>query len=338
MLVNCPKCGFSQPKDRYCASCGVDMDNFKRAPEPLVKALVTSPAFLIGVTFAVVIASVAYIRVKQGEEITSRARMLRSGPVIVSQPTAPPATPPTMAEAASQTAPDAEVRAADIAPAATSAPTEAPAAAPANKMIASEDTKTPAGGSAPVVEKHLTVTATYAEVDKRALETLKEISQQSGQFTDFGDFKSGAIPDLAQHLGAATGIKILQKVVKNYDAKSLQQQWFSGSHGGAEDEVGLQTMVVLEPLTDTKVHGEIELLRALHEQGVDGIIKKSYPISGFDLPQKWGWMVILELPRTPQTAEDDFNPDGLLRLFKSDRFQKKETEFTLFLDFDTRSQ
>lgn len=29
MLINCPRCGFSQPNDQYCAQCGVDMATYK---------------------------------------------------------------------------------------------------------------------------------------------------------------------------------------------------------------------------------------------------------------------------------------------------------------------
>lgn len=31
MMINCPKCGFNQPKDEFCANCGVDMDVFGTA-------------------------------------------------------------------------------------------------------------------------------------------------------------------------------------------------------------------------------------------------------------------------------------------------------------------
>lgn len=36
MLLNCPRCGFSQPKDQYCAQCGVDMISFKPKEAPLL--------------------------------------------------------------------------------------------------------------------------------------------------------------------------------------------------------------------------------------------------------------------------------------------------------------
>ncbi len=40
MMINkCPKCGFGQPQDQYCAKCGVDMTAYKAPPQPLMKKL-----------------------------------------------------------------------------------------------------------------------------------------------------------------------------------------------------------------------------------------------------------------------------------------------------------
>ncbi len=47
MMVNCPKCGFSQPKDRYCASCGVDMVAFRPAQKPLMTRLLQNTSVQI---------------------------------------------------------------------------------------------------------------------------------------------------------------------------------------------------------------------------------------------------------------------------------------------------
>jgi hypothetical protein len=33
-MIDCPKCGFYQPKDRYCAKCGIDMEQFYVKPKP----------------------------------------------------------------------------------------------------------------------------------------------------------------------------------------------------------------------------------------------------------------------------------------------------------------
>jgi hypothetical protein len=56
MLINCPRCGFSQPQDQYCAQCGIDMQKFKRKEDPfLIKffksAIVQVVALLVATFF-----------------------------------------------------------------------------------------------------------------------------------------------------------------------------------------------------------------------------------------------------------------------------------------------
>ena len=38
-LRTCPKCGFTQPPDRFCANCGVNMDTYKPAPPSILNRL-----------------------------------------------------------------------------------------------------------------------------------------------------------------------------------------------------------------------------------------------------------------------------------------------------------
>lgn len=40
-MISCPKCHFQQPKDQYCAKCGVDMGNYK-PPRPSLGQMVTT--------------------------------------------------------------------------------------------------------------------------------------------------------------------------------------------------------------------------------------------------------------------------------------------------------
>lgn len=59
MMVNCPKCGFSQPKDRYCASCGVDMVAFRPAQKPLMTRLLQNTSIqILALVVAVVVLGV----------------------------------------------------------------------------------------------------------------------------------------------------------------------------------------------------------------------------------------------------------------------------------------
>lgn len=47
-MMNCPKCGFDQPVDQYCAKCGVDMAKAQRKSSGL-RGLLKNPAAIAGV-------------------------------------------------------------------------------------------------------------------------------------------------------------------------------------------------------------------------------------------------------------------------------------------------
>lgn len=46
-MMDCPRCGFSQPKDRYCANCGLDNETYEARPTPPLKKLSRSPYLYI---------------------------------------------------------------------------------------------------------------------------------------------------------------------------------------------------------------------------------------------------------------------------------------------------
>ncbi len=62
MLVNCPKCGFSQPKDKYCAACGIDMESFKPKQDPFLKRFLDN--IWVQITGLVVLVVSAYVFIK----------------------------------------------------------------------------------------------------------------------------------------------------------------------------------------------------------------------------------------------------------------------------------
>lgn len=50
-MIDCPRCGFTQPPDRYCANCGIDMEHYKAPQKPLLTRLSSSPWFYIFLIF-----------------------------------------------------------------------------------------------------------------------------------------------------------------------------------------------------------------------------------------------------------------------------------------------
>lgn len=43
MLINCPKCNFSQPKETYCAKCGIEMDAYLPEKKPFFISFIKNP-------------------------------------------------------------------------------------------------------------------------------------------------------------------------------------------------------------------------------------------------------------------------------------------------------
>jgi hypothetical protein len=63
MLINCPRCGFSQPKDQYCASCGVNIETYVPVKPSVWKKVFSSTApqvFLV----VVVALGISYYTIK----------------------------------------------------------------------------------------------------------------------------------------------------------------------------------------------------------------------------------------------------------------------------------
>lgn len=60
MIIECPKCKFSQPQDVYCAQCGIDMATFKAPEEPTLKRVLQSPLFGMTLVFIGISAGVYF--------------------------------------------------------------------------------------------------------------------------------------------------------------------------------------------------------------------------------------------------------------------------------------
>lgn len=63
-MMNCPKCGFHQPKDRFCASCGVDMQAYVPKQKSFLNRLLTNWILHLSVILILVGSLTLYIREK----------------------------------------------------------------------------------------------------------------------------------------------------------------------------------------------------------------------------------------------------------------------------------
>jgi hypothetical protein len=75
MMVNCPKCGFSQPQDQYCASCGVDMLTFKPAQKSFLIRMATNTLLQMAVVSITIFVVFAYVRERDHKNNLARLEL-----------------------------------------------------------------------------------------------------------------------------------------------------------------------------------------------------------------------------------------------------------------------
>lgn len=352
MLINCPKCGFSQPKDRYCASCGVDMDHFRPTAPPVWKKVLSNPFLHVGFIFVLVFGAILFIRQQQRAELLARVEYLKGGPVLVerqqtvtatqssegtettsdmsaenaSSPQAPPDIPQPLAAGAFQAA----TTAADAASARSEIPSATVPAGTQTTLAAA----TTAGVSRPIK-----MIVTYAEVDVNTLNTWFDEMRAAGQLRPFDNVMMGPLNQAANKIRAASNFKSLQKIERTIDMTNPTSEWFAGTHHGGDPdtEMGLFSSLTLLENANGLLRGEVEIQRAFRDP--KDLTKAMDRVSfggPFELNAGTAYLMAGLIPR--QYVADlpqDQNPDAFLSLFKSSAFINRQTEFTLLIEFDT---
>jgi hypothetical protein len=64
-MMQCPRCGFDQPIDKYCASCGLDVEAYQARPKPMWYRLWNNPSFYGIIVGALLIFAAFYIFTNQ---------------------------------------------------------------------------------------------------------------------------------------------------------------------------------------------------------------------------------------------------------------------------------
>ncbi len=101
MLINCPRCGFSQPKDQYCASCGVNIEKYVPQKTSLSKKIFSSTLSQVAVVIIVTLGT-SYYALKTSDEVALQNSRRKNFQQIVSNSSFSKNTPNTPAEGTSE--------------------------------------------------------------------------------------------------------------------------------------------------------------------------------------------------------------------------------------------
>jgi hypothetical protein len=322
MLVNCPRCGFEQPKDKYCAQCGVDTESFKPPRKSAFKTYLTNPALYVGIAILVAVIFFKTTYKPTTSSLTQRVQFLK-GNVQIANRTAGKTVDANSAArdiASTETAPPA---------AAAAAPPEPPAPT-ANAAATAPAPKTAAASDEPVV------IVTYAEVPSHAMEKIRDESESTGQFNTFGDYSAGVLPDVEKRLHAEPmKIQVLETTQKTI---GMNERLFDGIHDAEFDEdLGLTTFVELSSFENDIAHGRVEVVRSWRDAadaGVPGALQKMPYPAAFDLNPGAGLFIAGILPRKSRVAHfAELTGKKPFQILNSVSFQNKESEFVIFIEF-----
>lgn len=98
-MLKCPKCGFQQPEDIYCANCGVNMQTFKAEPKPIFKSLLTNWMVQLAALVIVIVSVVLYDRGSERKPRPSNvSQSVAANSEMRRRVTPPPPPPPTAKE------------------------------------------------------------------------------------------------------------------------------------------------------------------------------------------------------------------------------------------------
>lgn len=161
LMIECPRCGFAQPKDQYCASCGVNMDALLSKPKPLWVRVLQNPNLHLSLIFLLMVLVVGWIFYTQSGLVKREVRDLLGKPISSREAGDPEEVREAAPVEAAPAAPEPE--AAPAAPAA-----EAPADAPPPQ---------------PTVKPPQKIEMSFWEIPRETLAPILATAQRAGEST-----------------------------------------------------------------------------------------------------------------------------------------------------------
>lgn len=308
MMQECPKCGFTQPADRYCANCGLDIENFKPVPDSILKKLAKNTGLHITIVVLVISLLSVFIYFEQKNKLLEHLNPSSTATI--------PAVKPTLQEATIQApTPEKEILEAVN-------PTEKIETPPTNN-----DEKTPA------VKKEIQnkIMVTFAEVSSVVLQQLANEGQIINDSALRRAFINKKIESVEKIKEKDPDFKILPGG-KNHNIQVNNPIPFDFSHLNANNEdIGLSFEIT--PVNSNEAEIEFNLTGLLHlKDESDAPLTNQSINANFSFSRKTTLVLAGYLPHQAISAQDqDFFTDTPLVIFDSLAFLNGVTEFVIFV-------
>lgn len=329
MMIHCPRCGFAQPNDQYCAQCGVNMLAFKPRQKSFLKKLADNVAFqIIALVLVAVVAGTYLFRStnsasfsKKTERIFSKTNYKTASQPIASIDTG--SNKETFGELTNKsiTIDDNSAQSLEATqPASSSLPQPLANAAAGAQSAAlakgdSEQTKTEPGA---VMFK-----VRYLEVSREVLQRWINDSSSTGLFQNLQDYSAGILPDFN-----ARGDKILQYLKTS--EKIL-------SPGQSEEQITGKTLDDRTTVMGLSVHYDFKSMDAGSVRGsvnIGRLGRQNRDVFPADFELRKGAVFFIVDILTPQSFPIERRDLTMapFQIFKSPDFMTQNSKFVILIE------
>lgn len=346
MMVNCPKCGFPQPKDQYCAKCGVDMITFEPVTRPLFGRILASTAFQISALALVLVTGGLYLRHADQD---ARAKLIRETPIAnevevqekeIVTAQADPVTNPNddlrQTVSSSEKLASAQAAAQPAAPLPAAALAQTGFAAASSPAVGIAATPTPAASTAAGLRSALAPASqfrvNFIEIQRSLLSTLMSEAQQGA---NEGAISYGVISNLDQKLKASRAWQTLDSAGDQSIRLNQPNVIFKGARDQASGQnVGLTVQITALSRDELATHFQIDANRSLiGASGAPELVDFQMPES-FTVPKGGAFLIAGVLPhRALSEAEDRlYRGVSVLKSMSTEAFRSGNTEVAIVVE------
>lgn len=85
VTMECPRCGFSQPDDRFCANCGLNVASYLARPKPLTKKILSHPLTYLVAAIAIGYGLVTWVKMNPNSGAPKGIAVESAAPVAVTK-------------------------------------------------------------------------------------------------------------------------------------------------------------------------------------------------------------------------------------------------------------
>ena len=341
-MVSCPKCGFTQPTDQYCAKCGIDMQSYQPAEKPLYLRILSDTVFqlvtvtvVIGIGFlavretrrAALAKRVAEIDVAREAELSDEriAKRIAPPPIAPSKKESSSISPPPVAQVSTVAVGAAVGAAPGVAAPTPTAPTSgvSPASVPSGALaVAASSTTTTAGASATNAPPN-SVRVAFYEVRRSALSALTAEAKQAAL---------DGSPGYAVITNIESKLKSDGGGMHNNDATSPQPLKLNQPalfFKGGRDEttganLGFTIQVIPTSIEENSVRVQVDIQRILRDSGGSGLEDETFPMPDNIVLEKGSALVLINvLPHRSfsETDERFYKSIGALKSLASEEYK-----------------